>query len=177
MANLLNFLLFQIGWFACILGAAHDRTLLGGLLAAGCLVLHLLITTKPKEEIVLLVKGVMIGAAIDTTLLHLSLIVFKAPGPVTLISPPWMLLLWMLLMITINHSLAWLKSRLWVACALGAISGPFCYFAGAQLGAAEIPSPVAFALTMAAIWAVVTPLLFRLAGSPLAGIDGQLQAR
>lgn len=177
MASLRNFMLFQIGWFACILGAAHDHTLLGGVLAAGCLVLHLLTTTGRKEEILLMAKGAVIGAVIDSALLHLELIAFKAPGPVVLISPPWMLLLWMLLMTTINHSMAWLKSRPWLACALGAISGPFCYFAGARLGAATIPSPVEFALIMAAIWAVVMPLLFRLAGSASAAADEQLQAR
>lgn len=162
MSNLFNFALFQAGWFACVLGAAHGWVPLGCALAIGLILTHLWLTQDRKSELLLMAKGLVIGLAVDSAMAQSGLIVFAQPGPVSAIAPVWMALLWVLLMATINHSMSWLKPRPWIASLLGAISGPLSYFAGARLGAAEILAPLEFALVMGAVWAILTPLLFHL---------------
>lgn len=166
MSNLFNFGLFQTGWFACVLGAAHDQAVLGCALTIGLILGHLWLVRDRKSELQLMAKGLAIGLTVDTAMVQLGLITFAAPGPLTAVAPIWMGLLWVLLMTTINHSMSWMKSRLWIASMLGAVSGPLSYFAGARLGAAEILAPLAFVLVMGGTWAILTPLLFRLSNTP-----------
>jgi hypothetical protein len=71
--------------------------------------------------------------------------------------------MWALLATTLNVSMRWLHGRPWSAAAFGALGGPLAYWAGARLGAVEIPD-VAAALTAQAIgWAVMMPALMALA--------------
>jgi hypothetical protein len=60
-----------------------------------------------------------------------------------------------------------------LAAALGALSGPLSYIAGMRLGAAETTHPDSIvALAMAPAWAVLLPLLARLArGSNAEGVS------
>ena len=40
MTLLVNFIGFQVGWFACVLGAANDKELLGMIIALGFIIYH-----------------------------------------------------------------------------------------------------------------------------------------
>jgi hypothetical protein len=60
-------------------------------------------------------------------------------------------------------SLLWLRRHTFAAIALGAIGGPLANWGGARLGAMEFLAPVAATAALAIGWAVLTPLLVRLA--------------
>jgi hypothetical protein len=78
-------------------------------------------------------------------------------------APHLILALWALFAITLNLSLAWLKSRLPVAVLIGAIAGPLAYWGGARLGAVVFLEPLPAMIALSLGWALFTPLLALLA--------------
>src|SRR5689334_6809150 len=112
---LLNIVGFQIGWFACVLGAAHDYPLLGPLVALPIIGLHLMQRTGKPSEIALIIAVAIIGSAYDQALLSLGLVAYGAtiwnPGWL----PIWMITLWLLFATTLNVSLKWLHRRYLIA--------------------------------------------------------------
>ncbi len=159
MAKLIvNALLFQLGWLACVLGGNGPWLLL----VAAVLAVHLLWIGSWAAEGKLLLSVFFAGSALDSFLLNLG--VFDFDEPRTLI-PLWLALLWLLLATTLNHCLAWTAKPWWRASLLGAIAGPLSYFAGAQIADVGLPlGTVPSLVLLALIWALVMPLLHGFAG-------------
>jgi hypothetical protein len=74
-----------------------------------------------------------------------------------------MVALWANFAATLNVSLGALRARPWLAALLGGLGGPLAYWGGAGLGAMRLVEPLPALLVLAAGWAALTPLLFRLA--------------
>ena len=53
MYLLINFFAFQIGWFVCVLGAANSIPLLGPVIVAAVIAMHLSQSNKPVRELAL----------------------------------------------------------------------------------------------------------------------------
>ncbi|SES84917.1 Protein of unknown function [Pseudomonas sp. NFR09] len=109
----------------------------------------------------MILRVMVLGTLLDTTLRMLGVFEFTEPG--TLI-PFWLILLWALLATTLRHCLAWSARPWWRAAALGALGGPLSYYAGSQLAGVQFgfgfaPTMVALAL----LWAMVFVGLHRLA--------------
>ena len=157
LKSLANTVLFQCGWFACVLGG-DSRWLLIGIAALGA---HLLwISSWTREGRVILAVTVL-GTLVDTALRGLGVFEFNTPGPLI---PLWLILLWALLATTLRHCLAWSARPWWLASLLGAVGGPLSYYAGSQLagvsfGYGTIPTLIGLAL----LWAMLFPLLHRIA--------------
>ena len=100
LKNLVNAGLFQLGWFACVLGGNS----LWLLLAAGALLVHLLFISRSLAEVRLVVVVCVLGSTVDSLLLNADVFAFKQPG---IVIPFWLMLLWALLAITLTHCLAW----------------------------------------------------------------------
>jgi len=151
-----NVALFQAGWLACVLGAAHGMPLAGIAIAAAVVAWHAARARRPAQELKLVALAVLAGALFDSALAAGGWIVF-APEAAAGLAPWWILAMWALFATTLNVSLAWLRSRLPLAALLGAVSGPLAYWAGARLGALELRQPAAALGALAAAWAVVLP--------------------
>ncbi|HLD68229.1 MAG TPA: DUF2878 domain-containing protein [Pseudomonas sp.] len=154
---LANALLFQLGWFACVLSPLNPQWpwLLGvPVLVIG---LHLAWIGRGAREARLLLGVLLVGGALDSLLLHLGLFDFGEPR---LLIPLWLSLLWLLLATTLGHCLAWAARPWWRASLLGAVSGPLSYYAGAQLAGVGLPLGTGPSLlALAGIWALLLPLL------------------
>lgn len=161
---LFNIIGFQIGWFACVLGAAYLSPWLGVLNALVILTLHLSRSKQKRAEIRLLLLAAVFGLVFDSVLLQLNGVTFSpmAFWPDAL-SPPWMISLWALFASTLNISLAWLKKHTALAVLLGGLAGPLCYWAGERLGALSLPNFSLAMLYLAMGWAIAVPLLLKLA--------------
>ncbi len=158
-----NFVAFQIGWFACVLGAAHGQPWTGVVIAAAVVAVHAARAALPAPELKLVAIALVTGAVWDSALASLGWIDFTAGTLVSGIAPPWIIALWALFATTLNISLDWLKGR-WLAAALfGAIGGPLSYWAGVRLGAVVFVEPVPALIALGVGWAVITPLLLLLA--------------
>jgi len=142
MAIVVNFVAFQIGWFACVLGAAYHMPLMGTGIALTIVVLHLAYASDPLAELKLLAVAVAIGIIIDPSLAIAGLIAFPSGTLLNGTVAHWMLALWMLFATTLNVSLRWLKGRHTLAVIFGGVGGPLAYLAGEKLGALQINSTI-----------------------------------
>ena len=148
-----NALLFQLGWFACVLGARHPWLLW---LAAACLLTHLAWLSRPGEIRPLLAVSVC-GWLVDSLLLNLG--IFDFAGHPNLL-PGWLVLLWPLFASTLRHSLAWSARPWWLASLSGALGGPLSYWGGVQLAGVGLPLGTwPSLLILAGVWALLLPLL------------------
>jgi hypothetical protein len=160
---LANFILFQIGWFACVLGGANDRPWLGTGIALAIVAWHVGRARRPRDEMILVLLSAVIGAVADSVPVAADWVRYASGTLVPGTAPVWLVAMWMLFATTLNVSLRWLQRYPLAASALGAIGGPLAYWGGARLGAMEFVAPVAATVALAVGWAVLTPLLVRLA--------------
>ena len=150
---LANAVLFQCGWFACVLGGNSPWLLVG----VAVLAIHLLWISTWSEEGQVILAITLLGAAVDTSLRTAGVFHFSMPGPLI---PMWLILLWAVLATTLRHCLAWSARPWWRASLLGAVGGPLSYYAGSQLagvsfGYATTPTLIGLAV----LWALLFPAL------------------
>ncbi|WP_082368695.1 DUF2878 domain-containing protein [Piscinibacter sakaiensis] len=156
---LANAVVFQLAWFACVLGGAHGLPWLGPLAVAAMAAWHLGWVARPDPELRLVAAALALGLVFDALLLASGAIRFPSGHWLPGLSPYWMQALWVLFALTLNVSLRWLKGRLLLAAALGAVSGPLSFWGGARLGAATlVDRPLALGL-LAVGWGLAMPLL------------------
>lgn len=159
---LLNAGLFQLGWLTCVLGAQHPWWLL---IALSCLAAQLRWVARQPDEWCLVLKVAAIGGALDSLLMHLGVFDFGAGNGLLL--PLWLAILWLLFATTLRHCLFWTARPWWLGSVLGALGGPLSYLGGARIAAVELPLGTWQSLLLiAAIWAVLLPLLHQLAAPP-----------
>lgn len=160
----LNFIAFQIGWFACVLGGANGWPWLGVLTTLAIVALHLYQAARPRAEATLILLSGLLGFIADSLLTAMGLLRFPSGQFHPSFAPYWMVALWMAFATTLNVSLSWLKPRLGLAALLGAVAGPLAYFGGAKLGAVSFGDPFAVsALAVAGVWTLAMPLLLIIA--------------
>ena len=159
MNKLVNFALFQLGWFASVLLGAGPYHWLGPLVVAGILFVHLRGSPDREAEQRLIGYALMIGLVWENLLSIGGLVVYSSGQPFGLLAPLWILAMWPLLAITFNVSLRWLRGRWVTATLLGATAGPLAYYAGAKLGGVGINEPLHAYAALALGWAAFMPLL------------------
>jgi hypothetical protein len=161
--KVVNAVLFQAAWLALVLSAAKGYPWLGLAAMVPLLATHLGLVENRRGEVKLLLAAASLGFLFDTALVYTGVFTplpYLLPWP---FSPPWMICLWLGFASTLNVSLSWLRGRYLLAALFGGIGGPLAYYSGARLGATEgLPSSAAL-LVLAVGWALMTPLLVRLA--------------
>ena len=165
---IINFVLFQIGWFACVLGAAKQMPWLGVIVVAAIIFWHLSQAKPAKPELILLAIALVIGGAFDQVLLSSHLINYQAHGWEFLnnpsaLTPSWILALWAEFVTILNVSLRWMRNKPLVAILFGAIGGPLAYMGAEKLGAVTLNNLPATYIALSVGWAILTPLFLVLA--------------
>lgn len=166
MRKLLNFALFQAGWFACVLGAAHGTPWAGAAAAVAICAVHLAFVAKDRAgELRLLAAMTVAGSALSAFNVANGAVVF-APGVVALLGVPlWLAGLWTLFATLLRHSLGWMHGRPAVAAACGLVGSPLSYAGAERLGAVEVHDAfVRGPLVLGLTWAVAVPAAVWLAG-------------
>jgi Protein of unknown function (DUF2878) len=156
---IINFVLFQIGWFACVLGAARQLPWLGVFVVLAIVAWHLLQARQPKSELVLLLIALLIGGLFDQMLLSLNLVSYQAHGWGISLVPAWILALWAVFVTVLNVSLRWMRGRWLIAVLFGAIGGPLAYMGAEKLGAVALNALPTSYIALSVGWAILTPLL------------------
>jgi len=161
---LVNFLAFQLGWFAACLGAAQGWPIFGPIYSCLWLSLHLRsLGNAWGLELRLLLLAALLGYFADSLLVVCGLLAFPEQAMLGAPSPVWMVVLWVNLAATLRHCLKWLRGMPpIIAAVLGAVAGPFSYFAGAKLGAVVLTQPPLSLAAIAMEWALATPALIGL---------------
>lgn len=162
MSLVVNFIVFQIGWLACVIGGAQLQPWFGTLFVLAAVAVHLGLAAKPVREVQLLLLVAVIGAVWDSLLVALGLAVYPSGTLIAGTAPYWIVAMWLLFATTLNLSLRWLKDRPLLAVMFGAVGGPLAYYAGSRLGGVYFPEPVTALITLSIGWAVILPILMQL---------------
>lgn len=167
-AKVANFLLFQVVYVACVLGARDVSPWLGVVASAGLLPLNLLFLgpDERRRELGTVALAAALGAVVDSALRAGGVVGF-APETVPVgwpswAAPPWILCLWVALGTLVRSSLAWM-ARLPIAAqaALGAASGAFSFWSASRLGVTELPLGAASLGALGLEYALIVPTLLR----------------
>ena len=159
---IINFVLFQIGWFACVLGAGKQLPWLGVIVVAVIVAWHLLQAKQAKPEIILLVLALLIGGMFDQLMLMNGLISYQAHGWSVSLLPAWILALWAVFVTILNVSLRWMRGKWLVAILFGAIGGPLAYIGAEKLGAVTLNALPMSYVALSVGWGILTPLLLKI---------------
>jgi hypothetical protein len=159
--KLINFGLFQLGWFIAIWGAAHQRMLPSMIAVLLILMIYMIQARYKKEAFILLLIIMLIGPIFDQCLLSFGLIEYKSQFSAYIV-PIWIVALWGLFATTLNISLSWLKHYELLKVLFGFIGGPLAYIAAEKLNAIQLMNDYAL-LALALGWAILTPLSFLIA--------------
>lgn len=144
-ANLINIGLFQLTWFACVVGGA-----LWGLTAL-CLMLGFSWRSGLlAADAVCAAVAAIVGVCLDTLWIQTGVLDFYGFA----VAPLWIVMLWIGVGLSVNHGLAYFKARPMLGGALAAVSAPVCYLSGAALGAVSVPNPALLAAVSAAWFGV-----------------------
>lgn len=163
MPMAVNFVAFQIGWFACVLGAAKGYAFEGALIALAIVAAHIAFAARPGREFALVAAAAATGAVADSLLAASGWLRYDAGVLVQGTAPYWIVAMWALFAITLNVSMRALRNRLWLGALLGLFGGPAAYYAGANLGALTLVHHLPALVALAAGWALATPMLLALA--------------
>lgn len=152
--NVINFVLFQVGWFACVLYP--------GLAAVGFVVLlvafHLVFISQARmSELQFIGAGVVLGGLLDGLWFNTGILDNGVSG--FQLTPVWILGLWAAFTTTLSHSLSWISGKSWLPYVCAPVAGPFAYWSASKLGAVEIPDLTLSLAALALGWLVVFPLL------------------
>ncbi len=160
-----NFLLFQVGWFSCVLGGASPGyTWVGVAVVAVIIAVHLRRASDRQQELLLILITTLLGTLWDSVLLQAGLFHFSSGLAMPGVVPFWLIAMWALFATTLNVSMKWMKNRYLLAAVFGAIGGPLAYYAGHRLGAVEFGDPAVALLLVAVGWSIIMPLLMALTG-------------
>lgn len=149
IANLCNALLFQGAWFACVLGGAAGSSAWGAALVTGlagfaCLREHW------RSDLAWAVGAGTIGFGLDSLWIAVGVLDYHG-APV---APAWIVLLWVGVGLTLNHSLGFFAARPRLGGMLAGGTAPLSYLAGERLGAVVVPEPFGLVL-VAAVWGLL----------------------
>jgi len=162
-SSVLNAVVYQVGWFACVLGAASGWGTAGAALAIALGVGHIAAAQRPEKEWPLLLAAAGIGLTVDTLHAGFGILHFAGHEAGTL-APLWIVALWFQFGMVLHFCMRWLSHRYVLASLLGLIGGPLSFLGGERLGAASFGEPRALSLAVLAItWAIALPTLVRIA--------------
>lgn len=159
-ANTINYLLYQIGWFACIFGAAWQQELAGVFIAILLTSAHLWLSSDRDVEVRLVATALLVGTVVESVQAaagtYTSTTVFDLGGN----QPIWLLTLWAQFAITFRYCLRGVLRRPWAALLFGACGGPLAFLAADRLGALTLLPPLGEGLLrISAAWTIAL-LLF-----------------
>jgi Protein of unknown function (DUF2878) len=160
MTGALNFLIYQLGWLACVLGAAYQWPWLGVAIAMPLVCMHMMLTTDRPNQARLLFAALCVGVFVDTLLLILGVYSFPCGTVVDWLPPIWMTVLWIQFATTFRYCLSWMSGR-YALCSIAALLGaPLAFIGGERLGAVFLISPrITNLLILGTLWAIALPLL------------------
>lgn len=153
MKFLLNLVVFQAAWFACVLGSKSSSPMLCPVLGF-CAVLGLVIFSKRfGSAFPFLISSVALGMVGDSILVRLELLAFYA-NPTVGGAPLWMIILWANFGLMLRPLFPWFLENN-VRCLLGfSIGGLAAYYAGWRMDALVFTSVWETSLAILIEWGI-----------------------
>lgn len=162
MANVFNFIAFQLVWFISIFSAAANSSHYALLVTAMFIIIQLALSPWKKTDSKLILLGLAAGMLLDSVWLNLELMNY-ADKTFIHIAPWWIGCLWINFMLTLNHSLSWLQYKPVSLALLCIVAAPLSYYAGSEAGAVSLNTPVLALAVVSISWALWIPMLMKVA--------------
>jgi hypothetical protein len=160
MSSVVNFGLYQVGWFAIVLGAANLHPWHGTALAVALIAVHLALASGFLRQLALILLCGVIGLVLDSLQLRLGVFRFASGATVLWLAPPWDIALWMQFATILPFCLSWLSRRYALATVLGFAGGPLAFYSGERLGGVTFLEPrLLNFLVLGVVWAIAFPSL------------------
>ncbi|WP_442508541.1 DUF2878 domain-containing protein [Novipirellula sp. SH528] len=160
MPQYVNFLLYQTGWFAIVVSAAHSKPWWGITIAMSLVAVHMLLTSERTNQAKMLLIATGVGLVVDSTLLGLEVYHFPNESAIGMLPPLWMSALWIQFATTFRYCLKWLSGRYVLSALLAFVGAPLAFAGGENIGAVSFYSPrLSNLLVLGSLWAIAIPLL------------------
>lgn len=160
--TMVNFVLFQLGWFVCVLSGAADLNSPAVLFSLAVVIFHFRYYPWKQTDYKLLLAAIVIGVMLDSSWSAWNLMAYQAQT-IEPLAPWWIWCLWINFALTLNHSMSWLLRRRVLAGIFSAVASPVSYYAGSQLGALQWLQPELLVVLLSISWGLAIPLLLTLA--------------
>jgi Protein of unknown function (DUF2878) len=147
---LVNAALFQLAWFAAVLGGT-----VAACAVAVLLLVHAARHGNPKADWTIAAITAALGVGLDTAWIYLGILDYGD----AVVAPAWIAVLWAALGVSLNHSLALLQRHPLAGAAAAAVAAPLSYSAGAALGSVEVPDAMALSIVAVAWFGIFAALL------------------
>ena len=164
LATAANIIGYELVWLACVAGAGRGMAWLGPLAALVFVTATLALGGNRGGDLRALALVVPLGFVMDSLFAASGWLNYAHSWPSHLVAPAWIWALWAAFAMTLNHSMAFLGDRPWLAALLGLVGGPLVYWAAAgTFGAVDFGVPTAWIMAALALaWALLLPLLMTL---------------
>lgn len=164
---LLNYLAYQAGWFASVVGAGRQQGEAGALVAGVLIAAHLALTRERGLELRVLAVATITGLLVETWQLQSGTYRTLSGAGATTVPPLWLLALWAQFATTFRYSFRRVLARPIAAMLFGALGGPLAFLAGERLGAVALTTPLWPGLLRLAIgWSAALALFAWVARMP-----------
>jgi hypothetical protein len=144
--GLIDLALFNVGWFAAVLGAAAGAPWVGPVVIGAITFWRLWMLRFASGAILLYVLAFVVGYAADLSMVLAGALEFPEravwPGPIAEPVPLWMPAMWTNFAGALHFSLRLLRGRYALGAIVGLVGGPLAYYAGMRLGAVTLPDPL-----------------------------------
>jgi Protein of unknown function (DUF2878) len=153
--QMINYVLYQAGWFACVLGASWRHPWAGLAIALVLVGAHITLSSERRVELRLVVLATLVGTAVEVFQIaagtyHCASGTLNGVWP-----PPWLLAMWAQFATTFRFSVRSVIAQPLPAALFGAVGGPIAFVAGERLGAVTLLPPVTPGLLRLSItWAI-----------------------
>lgn len=152
--NVVNFLLFQGGWFLCVLYPGISAAIAALVIVA----IHLAVVSQHRtHELQFILLGTALGSLLDGVWFQTGIL--REPGMDPNWTPVWLVGVWAVFMTTLAHSLSWMRKSRSLQFLFAPIAGSFAYWSATQLGTIEFPRTTISLLALAIGWGLLFPAL------------------
>ena len=159
MVNFLNFLFFQLNWFACAYSASYQKPILGISCVICTTIVYITYSKIKRFDCLFFAFLGLLGFLIDTFFIQINAIQMI---PVTSVSPAFMVALWVNFVSTFKFSLSWIHKHSNWALIFAFFGAPLSYYAGAKIGALSLNPSLFYSLsTIGIIWVPAMFLLIK----------------
>ncbi|MFU8833081.1 MAG: DUF2878 domain-containing protein [Wenzhouxiangella sp.] len=168
----INQAFFQASWPACVIGAGQGLIWPAILVVGSFALWQLAPARRHPRDLTTVTSFVLAGLLLDTLWPRLGIVEYATVVPFEGFAPIWLVMLWLALGLTVNHSLAAFRHRWRILALVATFASPLSYAAAAGFGAVAWVAPVWLVLIcLGPVWALVVALLFRQAATGAAGTD------
>ncbi|WDE98999.1 DUF2878 domain-containing protein [Lentisphaera profundi] len=151
--KIFNALLYQVGWFACMIIA---NPIYGAIAMLVMIALHLSFVKERVKEFVFIIVAASMGYGLDIALSKMAYLdlTIKTSGTY------YLLILWILFSTTLRSSMSVVLTKRKWAVLLG-LSAPWAYWVGQNLGRVHYTEPFILSMSLhALLWALLMCFLY-----------------